>query len=65
MLGIYLNGGIMESWNHGTLGFLKDFVRYSFYRRAFGGPLTQHASIPKPILPIFQHSNIPIVSEAN
>ncbi len=29
------------------------------------GPLVQHCIIPEPIIPLFQHSIIPIVSEAN
>jgi len=27
--------------------------------------ITQHNTVPKPIIPPFQYSNIPIVSEAN
>jgi hypothetical protein len=42
------------------MGLLKDIIDFQFYRSAFGGPVTQHTSIPKPIFPILYFSNIPI-----
>jgi hypothetical protein len=49
----------MESWNDGTTVFLKDIIRFNYIVLTVM-PLTHHSSIPNPIFPIFQHSNLPI-----
>jgi hypothetical protein len=67
ILRTYFNPGILEFWNDGIMGFLKDIIHFYFYLSAFGGLLSQHASFPKPIIalklhfvpniPSFQHSS--------
>ncbi len=42
----------------GNFLFFYVFVRYIL-------PINHCTSIPKPIIPLFHYSNIPIVSEAN
>jgi len=39
-----LKNGMMEHWNNGIMGNQQDLVVYLF----------------KPIIPVFQHSNIPV-----
>ena len=46
---------MMDSWVINT-----DIIHFQFDRPAFGGPVTQHTNIPKPIIPILHYSNIPI-----
>jgi hypothetical protein len=54
-----LSHGIMEWWNDAILVF-KGY--YPFLIKVLRPilQLTQHSIIPKPIFPVFQHSNIPI-----
>jgi hypothetical protein len=44
----------MEYW------VFKGYYPFYFRRSGFGKPLTQQSNIPKPTLPMFHHSNIPI-----
>ncbi len=49
----------MEHWNNGKVGF----QRIKSIKKLIGKPIltmTQYPSTPRPILPIFQHSIIPI-----
>jgi len=54
----------MEQWNGGTMeywfskGCLTILILSSI--PLVEGPLIQHCIIPEPIIPLFQHSNIPI-----
>jgi hypothetical protein len=50
------NSGIQEFRDLGIEGILS----FSILSSTFGGPLSQYSSIPKPIIPIFHHSNVPI-----
>jgi len=50
---------MMEWWNTGRLVF-KRILAILFLSSTQILPLTQYYIIPKPIIPLFQHSTIPI-----
>ncbi len=49
----------MELWNDGTLGFLKDIIRFQFYRQDDNtiNPTLQYPKSHFSNIPSFQHSN--------
>jgi hypothetical protein len=57
----------MEQWNSGILEgwFLKGYYPFLILSSTQILPLTPKCIIPERIIPLFQHSIIPIVSEAN
>jgi len=58
---VWVFGSIMEYWNSGMMeyGLLKGICLF-YVIVDTNSATTQHCSIPKPIFPLFQHSNIPI-----
>jgi hypothetical protein len=58
--------GIIEWWKAGPpQADQKDVSTLILVSPVGAGPLIQHCIIPEPIIPLFQYSIIPIVSEAN
>jgi hypothetical protein len=55
------NIGIMEYWNDD----LKKMTFLYLIPVKKNVTITQHSIFPEPNIPVFQYSNIPIVSEAN
>jgi hypothetical protein len=56
----------MEWWKAGPpQADQKDVSTLILVSPVGAGPLIQHCIIPEPIIPLFQYSIIPIVSEAN
>jgi hypothetical protein len=60
------NNGMMEYWNgESNRGNFITFIRnYQYQYRFKKFPISQYSSLPKSIIPIFQHSIIPIAERS-